>query len=80
MMSSQSAEIVARGCCHVYYALDIGFSVDFPALRGLDRRGSRGWRDATSCTRSGLPESPACSGSRQPNHRTASRQDLSDGG
>jgi hypothetical protein len=35
MMSSEATHLVVRGCCHVYYALDIGFSVDLPGCAGL---------------------------------------------
>ena len=35
MISSEPAGHVIRGCCHVYYALDIGFSVDLKHCAGL---------------------------------------------
>ena len=35
MTSAETAAFVARGCCHVYYALDIGFSVDLKRCAGL---------------------------------------------
>jgi hypothetical protein len=34
-MSAEPAGIAVRGCCHVYYALDIGFSVDLKHCAGL---------------------------------------------
>ena len=35
MTSTESGGLVVRGCCHVYYALDIGFSVDLKRCTGL---------------------------------------------
>ena len=35
MISPEAAEFIVRGCCHVYYALDIGFSVDLKGCAGL---------------------------------------------
>ena len=35
MTSTETGGLVVRGCCHVYYALDIGFSVDLKRCTGL---------------------------------------------
>ena len=35
MTSPETAGLVVRGCCHVYHALDIGFSVDLNRCVGL---------------------------------------------
>ena len=35
MTSTESGGLVVRGCCHVYHALDIGFSVDLKRCTGL---------------------------------------------
>ena len=35
MTSSETGGLVVRGCCHVYHALDIGFSVDLKRCAGL---------------------------------------------
>jgi hypothetical protein len=35
MTSTEAGGLVIRGCCHVYYALDIGFSVDLKRCTGL---------------------------------------------
>ncbi len=35
MTSNETAGLVVRGCCHLYYALDIGFSVDLSRCAGL---------------------------------------------
>jgi len=35
MMSAETAGPIVRGCCHVYYALDIGFSVNLKRCAGL---------------------------------------------
>ena len=37
MVASELAGLVVRGCCHVYYALDIGFSVDLKRCADLTR-------------------------------------------
>ncbi len=37
MTSTEAAAPIVRGCCHVYYALDIGFSVDLKHCAGLIR-------------------------------------------
>ena len=47
MLSSEAADLVVRGCCHVYYALDIGFSVDLKCCASLiqeSREGTGGQR------------------------------------
>ena len=35
MTSTETGGPIVRGCCHVYYALDIGFSVDLRRCAGL---------------------------------------------
>jgi hypothetical protein len=42
MTSAETAELVVRGCCHVFYALDIGFSVDLKRCAGLIREARAG--------------------------------------
>jgi hypothetical protein len=49
MASTRTDEFVVRGCCHVYYALDIGFSVDLKRCAGLiqDAHEQSGFRHQT---------------------------------
>ena len=42
MTSAETAGLVVRGCCHVYYALDIGFSVDLKRCAGLIQEAREG--------------------------------------
>jgi hypothetical protein len=42
MTSNETAGLVVRGCCHVYYALDIGFSVDLNRCAGLIQEAREG--------------------------------------
>ena len=42
MMSANATEIVVRGCCHVYCALDIGFSVDLKRCASLIQEAREG--------------------------------------
>ncbi len=61
MTSPESAPLVVRGCCHVYYALDIGFSVDLKHCAGLMREaceGEAGQRHARAPTYLNLRPAP----------------------
>jgi hypothetical protein len=42
MTSAETSGAVVRGCCHVYYALDIGFSVDLKRCAGLIQEAREG--------------------------------------
>jgi hypothetical protein len=42
MTSTETTAVVVRGCCHLYYALDIGFSVDLKRCVGLIQEAREG--------------------------------------
>ena len=77
MTSTETAGLVVRGCCHVYYALDIGFSVDLKRCAGLIREAREGGGFQHHAQDAGLLESPARARSHQPDHRADSRPDVS---
>ena len=61
MTSPDSGGVVVRGCCHVYYALDIGFSVDLECCTGLiqaTREGGAGQHHAPAPTYLNLHPAP----------------------
>ena len=79
MTSTETGGPVVRGCCHVYYALDIGFSVDLKRCAGLIQEAHERVRLPPSHADAGLLESPARAGSHQPGHGADSRPEFSHG-
>ena len=80
MTSAETTGVVVRGCCHAYYALDIGFSVDLKRCAGLIQEAREGCGFEHHARTPAYLESPPRAGSHQPDDGADSRPDLPDRG